>query len=110
MFESLRVRMAALIAGVLVFPFYVIGVVMIASKGLGWSAQLDLAMYTAIAGAAVFVVVLPLRFRPIERPKAGTCIECGYDLKGLRGDVCPECGGAIRSTQDAVTAGTGRTI
>jgi len=99
-FDSLRVRTAALIAFVLILPFYVIGVVVVAAKGFGLQGQFDLAMYAAIAGAGVFIIVLPLRFRSIERPKSGVCKECGYDLKGLAGDVCPECGGAIRPLQD----------
>jgi hypothetical protein len=27
-----------------------------------------------------------------QRQKAGLCTQCGYDLKGNRSGVCPECG------------------
>jgi len=27
----------------------------------------------------------------------GSCIECGYSLRGLHGEVCPECGHTIRA-------------
>jgi len=35
------------------------------------------------------------------------CIDCGYDLRGLTTDRCPECGNAIRE-QDAVEQGEGK--
>lgn len=30
--------------------------------------------------------------RKLRRRVAGCCVECGYSLDGLNGDVCPECG------------------
>jgi len=30
--------------------------------------------------------------RRLDRLKRNQCIECGYDLRGSRGDTCPECG------------------
>ena len=38
---------------------------------------------------------LPLASRPVRRwwrHRRGLCIECGYNLTGLRSDRCPECG------------------
>ena len=29
------------------------------------------------------------------------CPDCGYNLRGLLGDVCPECGGDIAEVRSA---------
>lgn len=34
--------------------------------------------------------------RAIRLGKAGRCVKCFYDVRGIVGDVCPECGEAIR--------------
>jgi hypothetical protein len=34
--------------------------------------------------------------RQVERRSAMVCPVCGYDLKGLSGETCPECGGRVR--------------
>jgi rubrerythrin len=34
--------------------------------------------------------------RQVERRSAMVCRVCGYDLKGLSGETCPECGGRVR--------------
>lgn len=42
------------------------------------------------------VVALPkLRFEPHE------CQQCGYDLRAIKGDRCPECGEAVPAGQGA---------
>jgi len=44
----------------------------------------------------ILVAVFSLRERPVYQPtdRVGhsVCISCGYCLRGLSGDVCPECG------------------
>lgn len=35
------------------------------------------------------------------RPRAGCCAACGYEMTGLRGAVCPECGTAACSILDS---------
>lgn len=39
--------------------------------------------------------------RPRLRRKRGWCLACGYDLKGVRDLVCPECGRARESAPRA---------
>ena len=43
------------------------------------------------------LVALPTAylFWPIRKPKPGFCTNCRYDLRGLEGGVCPECGEAL---------------
>lgn len=36
--------------------------------------------------------------RAIRLGKAGRCVKCFYDIRGIVGDVCPECGEAIRKS------------
>lgn len=38
-------------------------------------------------------VVLPAAVRRARRRGRGLCVACGYDLAGVGGGVCPECGG-----------------
>jgi predicted amidophosphoribosyltransferase len=59
-------------------------------------------MIEAILGLVVIAVMLLLPFAPaIRRAVAlcrkrktspGHCPKCGYDLAGIAGGVCPECG------------------
>ena len=47
------------------------------------------ATFLALLAASILViVVVPREVAP------GTCMGCGYPLRGLRGRVCPECGEA----------------
>ncbi|MGP1310022.1 MAG: hypothetical protein ACTS27_07495 [Phycisphaerales bacterium] len=53
----------------------------------------------------VFGAVLYFRAGPIARRLAPTgvrlCRECGYDIKGVTGERCPECGAALQRSQSA---------
>ncbi len=42
-----------------------------------------------------------LWWRAGRRVLPGHCRECGYDLRGLSGDKCPECGGLVRMLRAA---------
>ena len=45
------------------------------------------------------LMAIPIVRGPIRRwhrERNGRCIECGYDLRGLRSNRCPECGTAYR--------------
>lgn len=49
------------------------------------------------ANEAILVVVragvgMPAVFRRPRRERRGLCVGCGFDLDGLSGGVCPECG------------------
>jgi hypothetical protein len=43
------------------------------------------------------LVVLPAAVRWARRRGRGLCVACGYDLAGVGGGVCPECGGGNES-------------
>ncbi len=60
----------------------------------------------------VFAVPWLRRWR---RHRRGRCADCGYDLRGATGPVCPECGARVRAAravggvdQDLLTTGRGR--
>ncbi len=46
----------------------------------------------AVVLAGIFAL---LWWRLPRRIAEGTCGNCGYDVRGLSGSVCPECGGTI---------------
>jgi hypothetical protein len=41
------------------------------------------------AGAAIWTAIVLFILRPIRRSR---CVSCGYDLSGIAGPRCPECG------------------
>ncbi len=43
----------------------------------------------------LLIVGVRLVGRCVRRARPG-CAKCGYDLSGLTGDVCPECGSAVK--------------
>ncbi len=64
--------------------------------GCGRRAESDM---RAVAGAIGLALILGGRFLPVvppmrgERRRAkGLCPSCGYDMSGLPGPRCPECG------------------
>ena len=57
------------------------------------SAMVQLVFY---AGMVVSVIILLWEFGRFARPIRGDtqrCAHCGYDMRGLTTEVCPECGG-----------------
>jgi len=46
----------------------------------------NLGLHAALLGRAVF------RYRRYGHLRAGHCVRCGYNLKGLPEPRCPECG------------------
>ncbi len=54
---------------------------------------LDVPMWSLLAVAAVPTAVMSWRDR--RKFGAGRCRQCGYELAGLSGGVCPECGATI---------------
>lgn len=57
--------------------------------------------YVALAYAVVILCVgLVIALRPPRLPP-GHCHRCRYDLSGIAGTVCPECGAAIDTSTGA---------
>lgn len=44
------------------------------------------------------MTILPSAVRRARRRRRGACTLCGYDVRGLLGAVCPECGERSRNT------------
>src|SRR5262245_50847387 len=57
--------------------------------GKGWWVDLPLWPAALIGSGASCLVILGYR-----RRREGCCARCGYDLAGVRGGLCPECGSA----------------
>lgn len=45
----------------------------------------------------VALIAFLIAWWPLRRQRVGHCTKCNYNLAGLRGDACPECGQAIAS-------------
>ena len=54
--------------------------------------------------AAGSASVYHLLSKPIVRPPEGFCTACGYDIRGLEGNICPECGAMQANEQQPATA------
>lgn len=68
---------------------------LINADGLIWI--FGIAMFEALVpGAIVDTIIWIVRRRRCRLENAGVCAKCGYDLRGLSGSVCPECGQSIR--------------
>jgi len=63
-----------------------------------------IAVLTVLAMAAVAfaycVYGTILLIRTLRRQRLGLCLGCGYDLRGNRSGVCPECGRAVAPSAD----------
>ena len=55
-----------------------------------WNADFDLAWPLCLLGSLLVLAWLPGR-----RARRGACVNCSYDLRGLKSGFCPECGTAI---------------
>lgn len=57
--------------------------------------RFSFALWMPLAG--LLLSLAPLNQRRMHDPRAGegTCMSCGYDLRGIVGGVCPECGLAV---------------
>ncbi len=75
--------------------------VMLAFMPLWPGFAVDVAVY-----GAVWVVLLGLvaAARRSRRAKAGMCPICRYDIRGLSGGVCPECGTSLNRSVSASKA------
>lgn len=62
------------------------------------------AMIPAFAFPIVVVVRWP--FRRFRRWRQGLCLKCGYDLTGVAGERCPECGIKLKTRQVAPVEAT----
>jgi hypothetical protein len=62
-----------------------------------------------IAAGVVIALVVAIsrsewkRRRALDRERRGLCVRCGYNLRGVRHDHCPECGILILRRKDPVT-------
>jgi len=56
-------------------------------------------MFTGVFGAAAAILL----WRD-TRPRPGYCTRCRYDLRGVTGGVCPECGTAVVGAHAAKAA------
>ncbi len=49
--------------------------------------------WSVVAGAVLACPMAVRHARAVHRRRRGRCTTCGYDLRGLAGAACPECGG-----------------
>jgi len=67
-----------------------------------WTFTLLLLSWHLISGIGLFVWAVQERRKPRI---TGACPQCGYDLRGLGGRPCPECGGARGHWPDSPSDG-----
>lgn len=68
--------------------FWATALISVADPALGMFASVIVYASANIGAAAVAAV----RRRQLDRYNAGHCTFCGYDLSGVSGEICPECG------------------
>lgn len=98
-------RMTRTLAGILaVGPMLLIGTCWhVEQSGLGYGEEnlpkvlpfLLLACFSIVLTVLLTPTVLAMAIRELRdgvRAKSGLCVECGYNLTGLRDPRCPECG------------------
>ncbi|MFN9063605.1 MAG: hypothetical protein ACK5W2_00795 [bacterium] len=49
--------------------------------------------WSVVAGSVLACPMAVRHARAAHRRRHGRCTRCGYDLRGLAGGACPECGG-----------------
>lgn len=71
--------------------------------GVLWDGLLvDTALFTLpVIGAAALMRWASLALKRRRRVRTWRCVQCGYDLRGLSGEVCPECGAGNPMCGDA---------
>lgn len=78
--------------GNLMFAIAIVGLVALGIfQMISWRAVLLCVSFLLMLGYVLFPYVT--KFIPAHA--GGTCRACGYDLRGLTGDNCPECGATI---------------
>jgi len=61
-----------------------------------WPSWPGFAVNVALyVGVWLVVLLVPGAARRWRRIRRGQCGACGYDVKGIAGGVCPECGGGV---------------
>lgn len=65
---------------------------------IGWFVMLALGLYMFLSGRW-FIARLT---RGLAWPGGGTCHKCGYDVTGVEGSRCPECGTKLPLTPEQV--------
>jgi hypothetical protein len=66
-----------------------------------WSGAIGNATFF---GSVWLMILLAVRRIFRRRHRSGMCVQCGYDLRGLSGDRCPECGAASKTQRPDATA------
>ena len=72
----------------------------IATPNRWWWYQISLWVIAAALAAPPLLRISPWARRRRRRER-GQCVACGYDLRGLTSDRCPECGTAITTPRVA---------